>query len=180
MTLKEELAYLDRQEEDIKARRREIYRQSLKATEDLKVCSDSMAKLLSKERFPSIKYPINVTGIDWGHDFFTQNREGACMVRVRPCGAEYTDKTFLGILLGEVSLQACVSYNPQTGVLHASPGMLNPVIFIPSLNRLVFGCESWWGRINSEKDMAEITDETINSAWYVQALKRQAGVPDET
>ena len=40
----------------------------------------------------------------------------------------------------------------------------NPAIFVPSLKKIIFGCESWWGEIKTLEEFTEITkDEIANS-----------------
>lgn len=47
----------------------------------------------------------------------------------------------------------------------------NPAIFVPDLNRVVWGMESWWGPIESKEKLHQITDEDISNVWYVKAAK---------
>lgn len=116
-----------------------------------------------------IQYPITVSKID------IKDREGyqegfmpvGSLVKIRPCGDE---KTYLGILLGEIDIGMFVSHNPETKVLSVSRHF-NPAIFVPDLKKVVFGCSSWWGRIKSESELKEITNDDIDNAWYVKALK---------
>lgn len=64
-----------------------------------------------------IQYPIQVNKINFG------KREPVCegwrcktgtVVRVRPCGEKYQDKTYLGIYLGDIALSQIARYNEQT------------------------------------------------------------------
>jgi len=48
----------------------------------------------------------------------------------------------------------------------------NPAIFVFDLNEIIFGYESWWGVIESEKQLKEITNDVIDNVWYVKALKQ--------
>ena len=48
----------------------------------------------------------------------------------------------------------------------------NPAIFIPSLNKIVWGYGSWWGEIASAEKLHQITDSDIQNVWYVRALKQ--------
>lgn len=36
---------------------------------------------------------------------------------------------------------------------------------------MVNGCGSWWGPVESEKDLEDITDNDIDNVWYVKAWK---------
>jgi hypothetical protein len=49
--------------------------------------------------------------------------------------------------------------------------MMNPAMFVPELNRIVFGCESWWKVLNNKEDFSDITDADIENVWYVKALR---------
>ena len=92
-------------------------------------------------------------------------------VRVRPCAKEYEDKTFFGIFIGDVPLSVSHKIDNQ-GVVTATRSMYNPAIFVPELNKIIYGIESWWGEINSEDELNKlITDELINNVWYVKLLK---------
>lgn len=93
---------------------------------------------------------------------------GECgdLVRVRYDGA-----THLGILLGEIAQGISVGIDQEKGALRMRFGLGNPAILIPSLKKVVFGYECWWGQIGSEDDLSDITDEEIENLWYVKALK---------
>lgn len=91
-------------------------------------------------------------------------------VKVRPCADKYGDKTYFGILLGNIPLSIRTSID-KNETLTIKRGMYNPAIYIPELKDIVFGCGSWWGEIKSEDELKElITDETINNVWYVRLL----------
>ena len=124
-----------------------------------------------------IEYPITVAKINIDSDTYDMhaNRVGE-FVKIRPCGKEYENKTFLGILIGDMPIQPHASYNSTTQELSVSM-ISNPAIFVPDLKKVIFGCESWWGKISSKDDLSEltITDDDINETWYVKALKMQLG-----
>lgn len=84
--------------------------------------------------------------------------EPGTFVSVRPCGDEFKGKTYLGIFVGDVAIDATLR-------LH------NPCMWVPDLSRYIFGCESWWGVINNEDELKEITDADIENVWYVRALR---------
>ena len=125
----------------------------------------------------STEYPITVNGIqrrslapraalfspvDVGH-----------MVSIRPlpimdvCDGK---TTYLGIYLGEMAVENIIALHKKEGILVIQPHM-NPAIFVPDLNRIIYGYESWWGEIESEEKLRTITDEDIQNIWYVKALK---------
>jgi hypothetical protein len=62
------------------------------------------------------------------------------------------------------------SYNVETKKITVVMST-NPAIWVPSLNKIVWGSESWWGPITTPEQVREITDSDIESQWYVQALK---------
>ena len=124
-----------------------------------------------------IEYPITVTKID------VQEFDGKLLYRedvgklakVRPCGKEYGDKTYLGIFLGDIPHSPYISHNHETGVLQIQ-AHCNPAIFVPKLNKVIFGMESWWSIVRDEKDLdKEISDELINNQWYVRMAKLMSG-----
>jgi hypothetical protein len=91
-------------------------------------------------------------------------------VKIRPCKEEYGNKTYFGVLLGDISLglSASISDDGDVTVKHS---WHNPAIFVPELKTVIYGMESWWGRIKSEEDLNElITDDVIKDCWYVKVL----------
>lgn len=114
-----------------------------------------------------IQYPIQVNGIDLGGDWTRYLRQNLQLVEIRPAKDE---QTYLGFLLGDFPMSASVSYNKDTKELKVYP-FANPAIFVPALGKIVFGCESWWHRIDSIADAHDITDKRIEDTWYVKALK---------
>lgn len=126
------------------------------------------------EHFKSryIQFPLTIQGIQ---NNFNQNNmwsmyECGDLVKVKPCGKEYNDKTYLGILLGELPIGAIISFHNRDQQLHITPHC-NPAIFIPELKKIVYGLECWWEKINNLEEFKEITSEDINNTWYVQLLK---------
>jgi hypothetical protein len=93
-------------------------------------------------------------------------------VKIRPCKEECGNKTYFGILLGEMALSIGHTIDDNGNVL-AKRLNYNPAIFVPELNDIIYGCESWWGKIKSEEELKElITDETIKNVWYVKLLNQ--------
>lgn len=101
-------------------------------------------------------------------DFLCKNDIGK-LVRIRPCDKKYKGKTFLGIFLGELPIPMNVSYNKDEQMLSIS-NMYNPAIFVPEINEVVFGYESWWILINPDEDIEDITNDDISNVWYVKML----------
>ena len=142
----------------------------------------TMDKILETNKFKSkficseyrsmyIEYPIEVSKINTDSDK-TDYRDSLIgkFAKIVPCGEEYKGKTYLGIYLGELPIGHHITHNSETKELNVS-FTNNPAIFVFNLNKIIFGCESWWGIIESEEDLKEITDEDINNIWYVKALK---------
>lgn len=131
-----------------------------------------------------MEFPINVSAIEF-NEVSTPISEGrffrgsaGSWVAVRPVGDQ---KTYLGILLGDYYPPA-VTYDPATGVLTVGHEFLgNPAMWIPDLKQVVMGWGSWWGPIEKEEDLRQITDADIQNQWYVKALKElsDAKTPDE-
>jgi hypothetical protein len=92
------------------------------------------------------------------------------LVQVRPCGDKYKDKTYLGILLGNFPLENIIIYNRESKELKIE-AFNNPAIFVPELKEIIWGCGSWWGEIDSEEELRQITDADIQDVWYVKLLK---------
>jgi len=98
------------------------------------------------------------------------SRKPGTLVKVRSCKPEHGEKTYLGILIGDVAHG--ISHSVKDGVVTASHSGYNPGIIIPELGEIVYGCESWWGEIESEEDLDKlITAKTIQDVWYVRLLK---------
>lgn len=120
-----------------------------------------------------IEYPIEISKINNNfnnNQSSYRNNDIGKFVKIRPCGKEYGNKTYLGIYLGDLPIGAHISYNPEAKELDVSPHS-NPAIFVFDLNKIIYGCQSFWGIIENEEDLKDITDGDINNVWYVKALK---------
>lgn len=91
------------------------------------------------------------------------------LVSIRPCGEEYENKTYLGFLIGEMALGSSLSISEDK--IQCEFSSHNPAIFVPALRKVIYGCESWWGKIESEEDFKKITDEDIENVWYVKLYR---------
>lgn len=104
--------------------------------------------------------------------------EQGSFVSVRPASEE---RTYLGIYLGDVPIRA--RWSVADGVLELTqddgPFFPNPCLWVPDLNQLIYGYESWWSPIASEADLRQITDADIESVWYVRALRALSEKKDE-
>lgn len=122
-----------------------------------------------------IEYPIEVSKIN------TDNNKGSYrskqigkFAKICPCGEEYKGKTYLGLFLGDLPISNYVSYNEDSKELKVSFHN-NPAIFVFDLNKIIYGCESWWGIIENEEDLKEITKDDIDNVWYMKLLKALGG-----
>lgn len=132
------------------------------------VCFDLEAEQVDCEAFDSryIQYPLTIQGIETrdAEDYLSKSTQ---LVRVRPADGK---KTYIGFYLGELGLTPSVSFNRTNGILKVSQ-IPNPAIYVPELGRIVFGYESWWSPIRSEKELKDITDADIEAQPYVQYFR---------
>lgn len=98
---------------------------------------------------------------------FTRDR--ASFVKVRPCGKEYGDKTYLGILLGDMACGSSASIEGDK--IKLSWVDYNPAIFVPDLHKIIFGYQSWWSEIKGPDNFKEISNSDIENTWYVKMFK---------
>lgn len=128
----------------------------------------------------NIKYPIEVNKIVFDDTKQVYDPNGwrkdnvGKFVAIRSVHEEDGGKTYLGIYLGEFAISIGASYKSEKKEVVVSHEMYNPAIFVFDLNKVLFGYESWWGVIKSEKDLQQITDKDIENVWYVKALKQLA------
>jgi len=141
---------------------------------------DALVLALSKEIEENPVKNIEETDIKIKKQFFGKPINGfdskiGDVVSIRPVGERYKDKTFLGFYMGDVCVDAHIVYEVKTEtiIVHAHN---NPAIFVPELNEIIMGYESWWGGINSVDDLKQITDDDIKNVWYMKALKAFADV----
>ena len=123
----------------------------------------------------SIQFPITVNSVEVRKPYSLHKVGG--LAKVRPCGDEYAGKTYLGIFLGDLPDGAYATYNEESGVITVGCSG-NPAIFVPELNKIIWGCESWWSRIESQDAFKEISDADIQNTWYVKMLHELASKED--
>lgn len=130
-----------------------------------------MEYIMDKDKFDivSMKEAKTVLSVAVEKMDFLGKKDIGKAVRVRPCDEKYQGKTFLGIFLGELPIPMYVNYNKDEQMLSIS-NMYNPAIFVPEINEVVFGYESWWSLINSSEDIEDITNDDISNVWYVKML----------
>lgn len=120
-----------------------------------------------------IEYPLTIQGIEskyWENIWKDAKKSFGKYVKIRPCDEKYENKTYLGILLGEMPYAPNITFSENSGELEITP-RTNPCIFVPELNEFIWGMESWWGVIKNPEEIKEITNEDIDNIWYVQLLK---------
>jgi len=119
-----------------------------------------------------LKEPVTITSIEaYFDDAYSLHKCGG-LVSVRPCDEACQGKTYLGVLLGDLQLGAYITAR-KDGVLEVRANY-NPAMFVPSLHKIVFGCESWWHTIETPEALKQITDADIDSQWYVKAFMAMA------
>lgn len=136
----------------------------------------------------AIDFPITVTGVEqreWLEPWEPGMRgsDVGKFAMIRPCNKELNPdgKTFLGLYLGDMRVMGGgLRYNKETQRIQFLEQYGNPAIFVFNLKRVVFGYASWWGIIESEEQLQQITDADIDDVWYVKALRAlSAEVDDE-
>lgn len=95
---------------------------------------------------------------------------GKGLVKVRPCGDEYEGKTYIGFHIGDLATGSSVAIEEDE--IKCNWSRHNPAIYIPELNKVIYGYQSWWGAIGSETDLSDISDEDIQDVWYVKLLNK--------
>lgn len=151
--------------------------------DEIKEMTERLEKAAEARR---IKYPITVEGIDFkvkigvskDGGWLSTGKPGS-FVAIRSCKDGHGDKTRLGLLIGFVPIDAGVAHHKNTNRLEFYVSGDNPAIYVFDLNEVVLGRESWWGPIESEAQLREISNDDIQNVWYVKALKQLADAPKE-
>lgn len=132
--LKDEMERVAAEVARLESRQRALYRLSFEAPEQEKVCDDWLAEMLGRpvlgrdepnrpNQEPKIVSRITFEGKGiWEESL----RPSGCLVAVRPAGDEYGNKTFLGVLLGDIALTAVASYNRKTETMNVGMTMHIP------------------------------------------------------
>ena len=123
-----------------------------------------------KDLFPMTVKKI-VTPKEWKSITPGWSAKAGDWVAVAPCDEKFGGKTFLGMMIGDIALSVHISYDAKKQHLNVNPGWHNPLMIIPELGELVYGCGSWWHKIEKAEDLRQITNADINNVWYVKALK---------
>lgn len=153
----------------------DIFFQCKEGVVDLTTVEDIDNFEVECDKFDSkyITYPLTINELQLPKDKAIRDSYDAKigdLVKIRPCAEEYENKTFLGIYLGDMDIGIGASFNRETKVLQIYRHH-NPAIYVPAIKKIIYGCESWWGKIKSQDDLKDITDDEINEQWYVQMIK---------
>lgn len=186
--LNERMEQLEAQEKAIRAEQREIYRKSLEAPEAEKVCPDGIAEMIGSSMDFTARHgepePFTVRRVTMGKSRALTSegclREVGSFVAIRPCAEECENRTFLGLYIGDLALSVMTHISRDIDAIKLDFSMHNPAIWVFELNRIVLGCESWWGPIKDEKHLRKITNDDIDNAWYVRALRQMTGEKQES
>lgn len=127
-----------------------------------------------------LKFPVEISGLDWNVKIGVQKTAlfalgeapPGSFVAIQSCKEGHGDKTYLGLLIGYVPTDVYAQRDPVTQRLKINVVGDNPAIFVFDLNEVVLGIESWWGPIESEKHLKQITKDDIENVWYMKALKQ--------
>lgn len=139
---------------------------------ETKPTDEATCETCEKYKSKYIEFPLTIDGINIAPiETNSIHAKTGDFVAVRPCGEEYGGKTYLGIFIGDFPIQSMVSFSVESKTLNISTHN-NPAMFVPLLNKIIYGCGSWWHVIKGEKDLEQITDEDINNTWYVKMAKQ--------
>lgn len=112
----------------------------------------------------------NVKEVEFDEEFALYNRyKNIQLVEVNPCAAVYENKSFIGLYLGDFPQSVSGTYEEDKFII--KPSRTNPLIYIPDTNTVVFGSNSFWRKIEKVEDFKGISNEDIESTWYVKLLK---------
>jgi len=129
------------------------------------------SKVCDEWKSPYIEYPLTVQGVENEKlDTSWRSEDIGKFCKIRPVNDNDDNNTFLGLYLGDLPSIISTTHNNDTGIL-TNRLRTNPAIFVFALNKVVYGYESWWGVLESEDELKNITDQDINDVWYVKALK---------
>jgi hypothetical protein len=177
--LKAELDALNEHIKALEVERADIYKRSLAAPDDQKVCQDWIAESLS-ELPNEMRFPITVHGIAWEGELWEKGPalgriEPGDLASVRPAGADA--RTYLGVYLGAQCVHDSASLDPATGILRFRKFGGNPTFWVPGLKRVIYGMGCWYSKIDSPEKLKAITDSDIDAVPYVQIMKAMLEAP---
>jgi hypothetical protein len=122
----------------------------------------------AENRYRSVdemEFPLTIEGIGSTH-VVAGDRGVGKWCSVRPAS---DTNTYLGVYLGDLLIEAAPYFDTKTNKLIIMQRR-NPGLWVPDLNRVVWGLESWWNVLQTPDDLKQITDADIQGIWYVRAL----------
>jgi hypothetical protein len=171
------ILYMSEDDNKLKNTLSDLYEKLNEEMKDWKSLSDLYEKLNEMKDWKyskEITFPVEITNITCAKsfNFGCDSVKPGAFVSIRPCD---DPKTYLGVYVGSLippfNELPDVGYNIKTKELKILPPRTNPAIFVFDLKKIVWGCESWWGAIEDENDLKQISDTDIQNIWYVQVLK---------
>lgn len=146
---------------------RKVCRNEKRNIDESEIVSDETCESCDFFESRYIQYPLTINDIETVPII---NDCECCLCEIKPCNEKYEDKSFIGIFFGYLPIMINSSYNKKTGILTNYP-VNNPAIFVPELNKIIYGCESFWRKIEKVEDFEGITQEDIENTWYIKLLK---------
>lgn len=121
---------------------------------------------LEKKSYPvkSVRYMNMSVPVVRSHRDEYGNEEPPKWVVLRLCTEN--DKQYHGLYIGEVSNYKHLNYDEkrQEITIIESEFSTNPVIYVPALNKCVFGCECWWKPVVDLNPEEGISDDQLEKA----------------
>lgn len=142
--------------------------------QDLKIVTNDICEECDKFESKYIEYPLTINGIEnepINTEPFLTNAKCGDLCEIKPCAKEYDEKSYIGFYIGNLPINIHSTFDLKTKILKNTT-MTNPAIFVPELKKIVYGCESWWRKIESVEDFKGISEEDIDNTWYVKLLKK--------
>lgn len=107
-----------------------------------------------------------------GDGGFTGTKTGD-LVSVKKASKDKDEKTYMGIYIGESPIGMVAHHDKRDDKITVSMKK-NPMIFVPETKEIIYGCQSWWRKIKSEKEFKAITNDDIENTWYVKMMKEMS------
>lgn len=149
---------------------KEVYYECLCSGEGKKIV-ETDCENCANYRCRYIEYPLTIQSLNLKKIENGEKSQVGKLCKIRPCKENSEKGTYLGIFLGRLPIYLHASFDENTGELACST-IDNPAIYVPELQEIIYGMESWWQFIGGEGELEEITDEDIENQWYVKLLKK--------
>lgn len=126
-----------------------------------------------------MRYPLTIGGIDYEDDFSDTTGCDPAGTVVLVTFMEGGERRWaMGILVGSPVVAPSVSWSADDGCLHVR-GLKNPAIFVPSVGRIVWGCESWWHEATLDDLGRVVGDDAWQMGIAKALLDKEDGTPGE-